>query len=140
MKCVLDNSVAMRWLLDDGSAADRTYALGVLMQMDAPDAEIWVPAVWALEVGNVIARAERQHLLQEARSAEFLSLLDEMAIIIDESSSRLALGAVLQLARRFKLSTYDAAYLELALRLSLPLATLDSDLRRAAKKTGVPVV
>ncbi len=140
MQCVLDNSVTMRWLLEDSSTADRAYATGVLIKLDAPDAKAWVPAVWALEVGNVIARAERQHHIQEARSAEFLSLLGEMAIIIDESSSQHALGAVLQLARRFKLSTYDAAYLEVALRLSLPLATLDTDLRRAARKTGVPVV
>lgn len=140
MHCVLDSSVTMRWLLDDGSAADRAYAAGVLMKLDEPDTKVWVPAVWALEVGNVIVRAERQHQLQEARSAEFLSLLGEMAIIIDEPGSQHALGAVLQLARRFKLSTYDATYLELALRLSMPLATLDPDLRRAARRTGVPVV
>lgn len=136
MRFVLDNSVAMRWLFADGSTEDRTYAESVLTAMAEQGAEAVVPALWALEAGNVMARAESRGLLAEARSAEFLGLLEDMAITTDEDTARHALNDTLQLARRFGLSTYDAAYLELALREGLPLATLDADLRKALEKTG----
>lgn len=94
------------------------------------------PTVWPLEVGNVIARAESRNLLPETRSAEFLALLQDMAIEIELRSSERALTDRLQLARRHKLSTCDASYLELALREGLPLATNDIDLRKAITRTG----
>ncbi len=136
MRCVLDNSVAMRWLFADGSTADRDYAAQVLERMEQAGAEALVPALWPLEGGNVIARAEARGLLSEARSAEFLGLLQDMAIVTDDETARHALHDTLHLARRFGLSTHDAAYLELALRLGLPLATLDVALRKALSATG----
>lgn len=138
MNFVLDNSVVMRWLFGDGKPSSLQYASQVLDAMLAGSAI--VPAVWGLEVANVISRAESQSLLTEARSEAFLEMLSGVAIEVDEASTRQALSSVLNLARRYKLSAYDAAYLELALRLGLALATLDVDLRKAAKKAGVKIL
>ncbi len=136
MRFVVDNSVVMRWLFADGSPADLGYARKILALFQEPATLALVPAVWPLEVGNVIARAEAKGLLQEARSAGFLSLLRDMAIEIDVRSAEFALTDALQLARRHGLSTYDASYLELALRESMPLATNDAALRKALRKAG----
>jgi predicted nucleic acid-binding protein len=90
-----------------------------------------------LEVANVIARAEAKGLVTEARSGAFLEMLQGVDIDVDPATFAQALSDTLQLARRYKLSSYDASYLELALRLGMPLATLDEDLQKAAKKAGV---
>lgn len=136
MRFVLDNSVAMRWLFADGSEADLAYAAHILELLEQEESEAVVPALWPLEVGNVIVRAEAKGLVQEARSTEFLGLLGDMAIAVDDHTAAHALHDTMQLARRFRLSTYDASYLELALREGLPLATLDTDLRSALTTTG----
>ena len=78
-------------------------------------------------------------MLTEARSQAFLALLDHLNIIDDNATIVHALGETLSLARRYKLSAYDAAYLELAMRSGLPLATLDADLAKAATTAGVPI-
>jgi len=96
-----------------------------------------VSGIWSLEVANVIARAEIKFGLTEARSADFLHALQQMQIQTDAITHQLAFGDIVHLARRYNLSAYDAAYLELALRTGLPLATLDDALRKAGKKAGV---
>lgn len=136
MRFVLDNSVCMRWLFSDGQSNARAYAEQVLQHMIDDAAEATVPGLWPLEAGNVMARAEARQQLSEARSSEFLGVLAGMNIRVDGQTADQALHDTLQLARRFGLSTYDAAYLELALREALPLATLDDDLRRALHATG----
>lgn len=136
MRFVIDNSVTMRWLFGDGSETDRLYAESVLIQLQTQESQVVAPAVWPLEVGNVIARAEAKGWLTEARSAVFLALLRDMAIEIDRRSGEFAHADTLQLARRYGLSTYDASYLELALREGIPLATNDAALRKALKKAG----
>ena len=133
---VLDNSVTMRWLFGDGAPDDLAYAAGVLRKMETDGAEALVPVLWGLEAGNVMARAEAKGWLLESRSAEFLGILQRMAIRVDDATSVHALGNTLQLARRHNLSTYDASYLELALREGLPLATLDGGLRAAVQRVG----
>jgi len=140
MRFVLDNSVAMRWLFGDGSTSDQAYADHVLQVLQDEGNAAVVPGIWPLEVGNVMVRAEARQLLSEARSAEFLGTVQEMAIEVDSRTASHALADTLQLARRFKLSSYDAAYLELALRQGLGLATLDADLRRATAQAGAPLV
>ncbi|EAR23522.1 type II toxin-antitoxin system VapC family toxin [Nitrococcus mobilis] len=137
MRFVLDNSVAMRWLLGDGNEDDLAYASHVLDVLGNPDAQATAPAIWPLEVANVIATAESKGLLTEARSSEFVGLLEGLAVDVDADTARHALKDTLQLARRFSLSAYDAAYLELALRKGFPLATLDVNLQKAAEKTGI---
>jgi predicted nucleic acid-binding protein len=138
MNFVLDNSVVMRWFLGDGKPSELAYARDVLDAMKSADAK--VPSVWGLEVANVISRAEAQELVTEARSEAFLEMLSGIALEVDHASTDCALSSTLNLARRYKLSAYDASYLELALRQGIPLATLDSALRRAAKKAGVKIL
>lgn len=140
MRFVLDNSVSMRWLLQDGSRERLVYADKVLGQLEQEGSEAVVPNIWPLEVANVILKAEAHRVVDEARAAAYISLLDEMSIRVDDSTAARALGDTLQLARRFKLSSCDASYLELALREGLPLATLDADLQKAMQKTGVALV
>jgi hypothetical protein len=135
MRFILDNSVSMRWLFGDGSPSDQQYAGRVLQSMTS--VSVLVPSVWGLEVANVIARAEKKFGLTKARSAQFLLLLKQLHIQIDDKTHHYAMSDILQLARRYHLSAYDASYLELALRESLPLATLDESLQKAAKKAGV---
>ena len=95
--------------------------------------------LWGLEVANVLARAEAAGLVSEARSETFLGMLHKLNISVDPSTATHALATTLQLARRHKLSAYDAAYLELALRNGLPLATLDAKLLKAARKSDVNI-
>lgn len=136
MRFVLDNSVVMRWWFRDGTADAFDYAARILDLLAEEGGLALVPCVWALEVGNVIARAEAKGLLQEARSAEFLGILNDMAIEADPRSTARALDDTLQLARSHQLSTYDASYLELALREGIPLATNDEALRKALASAG----
>ena len=135
MSFVLDTSVTMRWFFGDGKPSELAFASRVLDAL-ATDAAI-VPVTWGLEVASVIARSEAKALVTEARSGEFLELLDRLMIEVDAATFTQARTGILQLARRYNLSAYDASYLELSLRRGLPLATLDEDLQRAAKKAGV---
>lgn len=135
MNFVLDTSVTMRWFFGDGKPQELAYAAKVLDTMKKATAR--VPATWGLEVSNVIARAEAKNLVTEAGSSAFLEMLEGVDIEVDTATFSQALSDTLHLARRFKLSSYDASYLELALRLGLPLAALDEDLQKAAKKAGV---
>jgi predicted nucleic acid-binding protein len=135
MSFVLDNSVAMCWLLNDGRLAGVTYALNVLDALKTTPAV--VPGLWALEVANVVVKAEAKGLVNEARSQAFIAALTRLNIATDKATASHALTETLNLAWRYKLSAYDATYLELALREGLPLATLDTDLEKAARKAGV---
>ena len=135
MNFVPDNSVTMRWYFGDGSTAILAYATRVLDAMKTSTA--FVPTVWSLEVANVLTRAEAKGLTTEARSEAFLAMVQRLDISLDIASTGQALGNTLQLARRYKLSAYDASYLELAMREGLPLATLDEDLIKAARRAGV---
>ena len=135
MSFVLDNSVSMRWFFGDGKPQELAYAGKVLDAMKKTSAI--VPVTWGLEVANVIAKAEAKALVTEARSGAFLEMLEGVDIEVDTATSAHALSDTLQLARRYKLSAYDASYLELALRQGIALATLDEDLQKAAKKAGV---
>lgn len=140
MRMVLDNSVVMRWLLRDGSDARLAYAAKVLAVLSQENCIALVPSIWSLEVANVLVKAQAKQIVTEARCATFAKLLQDMAIDTDPHTASYALGDTLQLARRFKLSSYDASYLELAMREGLPLATLDGDLRNAMLQTGVALV
>ena len=133
MLFVLDNSVSMRWLFKDGTEADLLYAEQVLEALKEGSAV--VPVVWWLEVSNVIARTEAQQLLPETQSRKFLDTLRKMPITVDSSPVEQLWEQTLHLARKFKISAYDAAYLELAIRQNIVLATLDADLARAARQS-----
>ena len=137
MSFVLDASVTLSWLLRDAAAREASYVFSVLAALRARTAAAAVPMTWGLEIANVLARGEAKGQLNEAQSDAFLEMLQATPIHIDADTSAQALSGTLQLARRYRLSAYDASYLELALRAALPLATLDEDLRRAATKAGV---
>jgi predicted nucleic acid-binding protein len=137
MRGVLDASVALTWLLGDAAHKEHAYAFSVLASQRSGRHSWAVPVVWGLEVANVIARSEARGLVTEAQSIAFLELLQALRIERDETSAALALTDTLQLARRGRLPSSDASYLELALRLDAPLATLDADLLKAARLCGV---
>ncbi len=131
---VLDCSVTMGWCFEDQADADGTALLRGLVEHRAH-----VPTLWALEVSNVLIAAERRGAFQPAASDAFLRLLAQLPIFIDPSTPLQAGGRTLDLARAHGLSAYDAAYLELALRSGIPLATRDKALQAAAATAGVEV-
>ncbi len=138
MNFVLDASVALSWLLEDAGAG-QNYADAVFEVLKDPAAQAHVPATWGLEIANVIAKSEARGIILENRSQGFLSTLDAAPILCDSQTHANIFAGTLQLCRRYRLSSYDASYLELALRAALPLATLDQDLRRTASKAGVTI-
>ena len=137
MAFVLDASVTMRWLTKDGTIADLAYANFILDKFLEPNMHVHVPSHWPLEITNVMLRSERRGLIDETASENFLDTLKLAPVMVDLATGVHAFDETLAIARHHRLTPYDAAYLELALRLSAPLATLDKDLRRAAEQAGV---
>jgi predicted nucleic acid-binding protein len=130
---VLDASTTLAWAIED----ERTpRAMEVLAGFSAKD-EARVPAMWWFEVRNALVVNERRGRLAEADAADFLRGLNRLSVSIDRSPDE---SALLALARRHRLSVYDAAYLELAQREGLPLASFDGPLRAAAAASGVPLL
>ncbi len=124
---VLDASVAVAWCFNDEST---TGALALLDRLRTGSGH--VPALWELEIGNILLGAERRKRITRARSVEFVGLLGELDIRVDSDLPGRAFQNMLPLARERGLTTNDATYLELAMRLGLPLATKDKALLRAA--------
>jgi len=132
MPFVLDASVALAWCFRDERNA---YAHRVLRRLD--DEPAVVPNIWLLEVANGLLIAERRGRLSRAEVTQVGGVIADLPITWRETSLEQALGSVLDLAGTHELSAYDAAYLELAMREGLPLATQDNALRAAAKRVGV---
>ncbi|SRR5579883_1327951 len=135
MGFVLDASIALAWCFTD-EATPKTKAL--LNQLEKETA--FVPELWALEVGNILIAAERRKRISYAKITEFLSLLEQLDIQIDNETAARGFREIAPLAHAEKLTTYDAAYLELAMRLGLPLATKDLQLQKAATRLGVKLL
>ena len=135
MNLVIDCSMTLSWYFED----ERTVArIAVLNQV--AEAGAVVPALWRLEVLSGLQVAMRRgRITAEYRDAS-LTDLRALAIAIDPGTNRRAWSATLRLCDRLGLTPYDAAYLELALRRQLPLATLDDELVRAAQAENVPLV
>lgn len=127
MSLVLDSSITLAWVYSD----ETTPAVRQVFDLLSRDGA-WVPGLWRLEVANVL----EMNVRRKRHNADFrdvtLADLAQLRIEIDSETDRHAWGATLSLATRHRLTLYDAAYLELALRRDVPLATLDEDLRRAA--------
>ena len=130
---VVDASVALAWCFDD----EATGATDALLGRAAAEGVV-VPALWFLEVANALLTAERRGRLTPAQTLEVLTRL--AALPAERDSVAVSPTAVLALARAQRLTAYDAAYLELAIRRELPLATLDEELRRAGQAAGVPLL
>ena len=129
---VLDGSLALAWYFKD--EAD-PYADAVAACF--PAARALVPLIWPLEVANAVLMGERRHRSTAAQAAKWLSYLASLPIAVDDETNDQAWGEVLSLGRAHGLSAYDAAYLELALRRGLPIATLDDRLKAASSEAGV---
>ena len=132
---MIDASVALAWCFGD----ERTEATVSLLERLQTDAAA-VPNLWHLEVANGLALAERRGRITRAESAELIALLETIEIVVDGETPVRAFTRVLDLAREERLTAYDASYLELAMRLGLPLASKDADLCDAAERLGVSVL
>ncbi|MDA3938291.1 MAG: type II toxin-antitoxin system VapC family toxin [Spirochaetia bacterium] len=131
---IIDNSVVMAWCFKDEVSL---YADAVLGKLEFVKG--YVPSIWPLEVGNVLLVAERKNRISEAGTARFIELLDQLPIVVEQESPDRMFKEVFALAREYRLSSYDASYLDLAMRKGLPIATLDKDLVKAAEKCKVPM-
>ncbi len=135
MSFVIDSSVALTWCFEDEAspAADRLLA-------QLTDTGAVAPSLWPLEVLNGLAMAERRGRLTTLARHEKISFLQALPISLDHETAAQAWTTTTRLAERYRLTLYDAAYLELAQRLNLPLATLDKELREAARALGLPLL
>jgi predicted nucleic acid-binding protein len=131
---VVDNSVIMSWCFKDET---NNYADTVLDRLTELVAV--VPSIWPLEVVNVLSAAERQKRLSESDSIRFLTLLSQLPIFVEYERPEM-MKELLALARSNNLSSYDASYLDLAMRKGVPIATLDNKLIEAAKRIDVPIL
>lgn len=135
MPFVVDASITMSWCFADESTP---YTRSVLASLLDTYAE--VPALWTFEVANVLAVNERRQRITSAVADEFIQTLAGLDIRIEQTVPPVDGKALLPLVRRYGLTAYDAAYLELAKRKNMPLATLDKDLIAAAQQEGVTLV
>jgi predicted nucleic acid-binding protein len=129
---VIDASVVMSWCFEDEISS---YAEAVLDSLE--NATAIVPSIWSLEIGNVLLVAERKNRLSAAAADRLIDLLAELPIIPEPEPPERMLREIFTLARKHQLSTYDASYLDLAIRRRIPLATLDERLRTAAAQIDV---
>ena len=132
---VLDVSLSCAWCFAD-EASDAAWAILERLQTDRAQ----VPALWLWETANVLVQAERRGRISGAASRNFLGLLEGLPISVDQPSTASVWHDTLALARSHSLTSYDAAYLELALRRGLPLASRDKALQAAARAEGVPLL
>ncbi len=132
MPFVLDASVAASWALADEDHVMASLALACIRTDDA-----LVPSLWWFEIRNILIVSERRGRLTEAATVSFLRSLSRLSIVIDRAPED---TTVLALARRHRLTVYDASYLELAMREALPLATVDRDLHAAAEAEGAAIL
>ena len=135
MSFVLDASVTLAWCFSDESTP-QTIALLETLETESAH----VPQLWSLEIGNILIAAERRQRISYANIAEFLALLENLTIKVDGETSLRGFHDILSLAHSTRLTTYDSAYLELAMRLGMPLATKDIQLQKAAKQWGVKLI
>ena len=129
---VLDASVTLAWCFEDEAGPYADVVLDSLADVTA-----LAPAVWPLEISNVLAVGERRKRIDKAGSIRFISLIVQLPIRVEPESPQRVFGEVLALAREHGLSTYDASYLDMAMRYGVPLATQDVRLQKAARQAGV---
>ena len=127
---IVDASVTAAWFLPDEATPFTEAALHATSTHD-----VWIPALWLLEMGNLFLSAQRRKRIDENKRREFVAAASALRLRIDREAVRM--DAMDALAARHGLTTYDAAYLELALRRALPLATLDKALLTAMGMAGV---
>ena len=132
MSVVIDSSITLAWFFED----ERSVAADAVLKQVVESGAV-VPTLWRLEVANALQMAIRRKRIDAAFRDATLMDLRALDIAVDAQTDAQAWANTLGMAERFQLTLYDAAYLELAKRLGLPLATLDKELRVAAKKLGI---
>jgi predicted nucleic acid-binding protein len=132
---ILDSSATLAWTFLE----ERTDAIVNLFDLVADNGAV-VPELWPIEVANTLNVGIRRGRITKAYRKRILAILENMPISMDWETRKHTWDRTLELADLHRLTVYDATYLELALRLSLPLATLDDDLREAAQRNGVPLL
>lgn len=124
----------MTWFFKDQGGDYGEMVLDALI-----DGKAWVPGIWPLELANVLSRAEKRKIVTRRDIILFLGLVEELSIHVAEDLTKRIFWEILPLATAQNLSVYDAAYLDLAMRKGIPLATLDDNLRTAARNVGVAI-
>jgi predicted nucleic acid-binding protein len=132
---VIDNSVVMSWCFKDET---NKYADAILHKLS--EARAVVPSIWPLEVVNVLLVAERRKRLSAADSTRFITLLTQLPIIVEQERPENMMKELLTFARANNLSSYDASYLDLAMKRGYPIATSDNKLIQAARKIDVQIL
>ena len=132
MSLVLDSSAALAWIYDDETTDPIRLVFNVVAEHGA-----FVPSLWRLEIANSLTGAVRRGRIDREFRRAALADLGDLDIIVDAQTDSRAWNATLEFGDRFRLSVYDAAYVELAQRRELPLATLDRDMQRAAAELGL---
>lgn len=135
MSFVVDNSVTLAWCFED----EQTPAIMALLDRVA-ETGAFAPQLWPLEALNGLLTAERRGRITADKRRSLAGMLSALPISIDDETASRTWGANAQLAEAHGLTAYDAAYLELAIRLQAPLATADKALVAAAQKIGVPLL
>ena len=135
MTFVVDASVTLAWCFEDESSERADEVRRRLATEDAV-----APSIWPLEVANGLRSAERRHRVAAGELPGLRLLLSALPIRVEALSLDAALSDVLEIARALDLTAYDAAYLSLAVRRAIPLATVDDRLRDAASRAGVEVL
>jgi len=130
---VADSSVGVAWAIP----AQSNQQVTELLEMVASGRQFVVPVLWTFEVANALLMLRRRERITTEICTRAQRALNFLAPVVDEEGGRLALTQVFRIAEEYNLTVYDATYLELAVRLGLPLATRDIALRRAAKRSGV---
>ena len=132
MRFVLDASVTMSWCFEDETTNESQRILKLFFQNEAI-----VPAIWPFEVGNAMLTALRTKRLKAAEGAKFFALLATFPIEVESCLLPEVAGRLMPLASQHGLSCYDAAYVELALRERLPIATIDRRVKQSARTLGL---
>jgi len=130
---VADSSVGVSWVV----LSQSTEVTDHLLDDVAAGRPFMVPVLWMFEVANSLVVLTRRKRIDPGECSRGRSILGRLMPAVDDEGSRLALGAITDLAQKHELSVYDAAYLELAIRKRLPLASRDASLNKAAKHAGV---
>jgi predicted nucleic acid-binding protein len=133
-KIVLDASVALAWLYERQKSEERDCAERVLLEF--AKTEIWVPSLWFTETANALLLGERRNVVTQAQVAHYLNKLSALPVNVDEASLKDHHNRILACARQYKLTAYDAVYLDLALRTDAVLATFDNALAKAMHAAG----
>ena len=131
---VADASVAIAWVVESQSAPQTDELLSIV----AEGAPLHVPAIWPYEVSNTLLTLERRTRIDGGQGTRALEILTRLNPTVDGDGPHVAMERTRDLARKYTLTVYDAAYLELALRRRLPLASRDSALVQAAELAKVP--